>query len=386
MSPPQFPKHWLLRGLAAAAVLGLTLLTILLILLTEPEPQREAAVKRTPMLVEVVSPEQGSFHPQLQAMGTVRAAEDLSLQPRVSGQVRRLADDFIPGQVVEAGSLLVGLDPSDQRNNLARATSDLELALADLALERGRQAVARKEREQIGREISPEQEKLVLREPQLQAAQATVAAARAALRQAELEMERTHVRAPTRSLVLSREVSVGSLVDPSTRMGRLIAVDQFWVEISLPARQLKGLAEGARVYLRDRAAWPEGQSRLGRLSGFIPEVDSQTRLARLLVVVDDPLGLERDLPPLTAGSFVEATLEGQPLRDVLRIPRELLRRNDIVWVMEEDKLALRSVELVLEDAEHAYVSAGLSPDARIVVTDLATATEGAPLRVAAEAP
>ncbi len=67
---------------------------------------------------------------------------------------------------------------------------------------------------------------------------------------------------------------------------------------------------------------------------------------------------------------------------MLRLPRELLRQDRTVWVMEEDVLRIRTVEVVLEDAEYAYIGAGLADDAQIVATDLATVVDGAPLRVA----
>lgn len=379
-------RSWLVTLVLGVGLVLATMATVGLIWLTEPEPEREAAVKRTAMLVEVTTVEQGTFQPVLTALGSVRAAEDVTLQPRVAGQVRALSERFVPGQVVEAGTVLVELDPADAQNALAQARSDLQLAEADLALERGRQAVARTERDNIRGAISPEQERLVLREPQLQAAEANVVAAEAAVKQAELELARTRVRAPSRSLVLRRGVGVGSLVSTNTALGRLVAVSQFWVELTVPTRQLRYIPDDALVHLRDRAAWTEGQERLGRVSGVVRELDDTTRLARLLVTVDDPLALDSDAPVLTAGAYVEARIEARELVDVVRLPRALLRKGETVWALEDGVLRIHPVEVVLEDAEYAYLAAGLASDSQVVATDLSTVKDGAPLRTSAESP
>lgn len=369
--------------------LGLVVLTAVLaavVLWTEPEPQREAAVRRTPMLVELVTAEAATHTPAIPAVGAVRAAADVPLQPQVSGRVAWVSPQLVPGTVVEAGAELVRLDPADARNALIQAESARQLAEAELALEQGRQAVARTERDHIEGELSPEQERLILREPQLLAARATLEAALARERQARLELSRTTLRAPVRSLVLSRDVGVGSLVDPGAVLGRLVGVDEFWVELTLAQRELAHVPEGTRVELHDPAAWAPGTTREGRLSGVVRAVDAQTRLARLLVTVADPLGLDSGLPPLTVGAFVEATLDASPLVDVVRLPRRLVRRGGVVWTMVDGELQTPSVTVVLEDAEHAYISAGLEPGDQVVATDLATVAVGAPLRTAEGAP
>ncbi len=378
---------WTPRRTAAvvAGIVAATTAIVAVIYATEPQAVQEGATKRTPMLVEVTSVQRGDFQPELVALGSVRPSQDVEIAPQVSGQVIALGEDFVPGRTVAENAVIVRLDPADARNRLEQQRSALRQAESDLALERGRQAVAAIEREQIGGDISPEQEALVLREPQLAAAEARVTAARSAVRQAELDLERTTVRAPFDALVLSRDVGTGSQVRPSSILGRLVATDHFWVEVSLPARRLGELDVGSRpeVRLRDRASFPEGASRVGRLDSIVRQVDDQTRLARLLVIVDDPLALDPHTkgPPLLAGAFVEARIPGTVLTDVVRLERELLRQGDTVWVMESGALRIRNVEVVVEDAEHAYLRAGLADDAQVVTTNLATVTDGAPLRL-----
>ena len=390
MSEPTDTPRPALVVLASAGILLLAGVLAAVVHMTEPEVEREGAVKRTAMLVEVTGVEVGTFTPQLPAMGQVRPSQELDLAPRVAGQVIELGAGFVPGRVVDAGALLVRLDAADARNALVRSRGQLLQAEADLAQERGRQAVARTERAQLDRTLSDEQEALILRQPQLQAAQAAVESARAAAHQAQLELDRTEVRAPFAALVGARDTAVGALVNPGSSLGRLIAVDRFWVELTLPVAQLRHLpplgesAPPVRVELRDRAAWPDGVVRTGVLEGVVQQLDATTRLARVLVAVDDPLARSFEGPPLVAGAWVEARVPGATIADAVRLPRPLLRKGDTVWVMEGDALRIAPVQVALQDSEFAYISGGLDPDALVVTTNLATVTDGAPLRTEAK--
>ena len=100
------------------------------------------------------------------------------------------------------------------------------------------------------------------------------------------------------------EAAVRMLIHtPGSSLGRLLAVDRFWVELALPVARLRHLARDGgepapvEVALRDDAAWPDGVERTGRLDGVVRQLEDRTRLARLLVVVEDPRNHEAfDLP------------------------------------------------------------------------------------------
>lgn len=379
-----------------------TLLVCLLILLagagltlfifsTEPTAQRVGASKETAMLVEVTGGERGSFRPVIRAMGTVVAARDIVLSPRVGGRIVHRAPDFNPGGLVEKGEILLRIDPADYEHALRRRRSELRRAEADRDLEMGRQRVARRDFRLLDEEISPENEALVLRKPQLRVVQARVESAATAVSRARLDLERTEITAPFAAQVLSRLVDLGSQVSPGDELGRLVGLDTYWVEVRVPLAKLGRLSfpdeaggEGSEVVIRNRTAWPEGTSRTGRIYRLVGALAEQTRMARVLVEIADPLARRPEstgLPPLILGSFVEAAIRGREIFDVIRLDRDYVRKDDTVWLMEEGKLAIREVEIVFSDARFAYISDGLSADDRIVTTNLSTVAEGARLRV-----
>ena len=365
-----------------------------LIFFTEPTAKRVAATRESAMLVDVVQVRRGDYRPTITAMGTVEPAQDITLSPRVRGEVISLSPAFTPGGFVEMGEALLQIDPADYENALQQRKSELYQTLADLNIEMGRQNVAQKDYQLLDEVLSKEFEALVLRKPQLSAARAKVEAARAAVKHAELELERANIKAPFDAHILSRNANVGSQVSPGDDLGRLVGLDTYWVVTTVPLAKLPWLSfarddreTGSEVRIRNRVAWPKGVYRTGHLHRLVGALDSQTRMARVLVTVTDPLSYRTgspDLPPLMIGAFVETRIQAEPIKDVVRIDRGHVRADNTVWVMDDGQLSIRTVEIPFRDADYAYVRNGLHDGDHVVTTNLATVVDGAPLRVKAK--
>ena len=381
---------WKLTLLICLLILVAAAGLIALIFSTEPTAVRTASTKETAMLVETIRAEQGAFQPHIVAMGTVEPARDIILMPRVSGEIIERAPAFTPGGFVEKGGMLLKIDPADYQNALRQRESDLRQAIADLHLEMGRQHVARQDYQLLEETLSKENEALVLRKPQLNTARARVESARAAVNQARLELERTTIKAPFDAHILSRNANIGSQVSPGDNLARLVGTDTYWVAATVPLAKLPWLslpegpnAEGAEVQVRNRSAWPSGAYRTGRLYKLVGRLEDQTRMARVLVTVPDPLARKAEvpeLPRLMIGAFVEARIKARAIPDGVRLNRDYLRKNDTVWVMQDKKLRIREVEVVFRDADYAYIKNGLSGNEKVVTTNLTTVVDGAKLR------
>lgn len=382
---------WPKTLIICVTILLVGLLTTFIIFNTEPVAEREGAVKRSAMLVSVTNVEQGTFRPLITALGTVVPAKDIMLSPLVGGEVIELMPGFTPGGYVKQGDVLLRIDPVDYEHDLAQARSALAQAEADLVMEKGRRNVAQKEYDMLQESLEDEMRELVLREPQLQQAEAQVQAAQAAVKQAELALSRTTIKAPFDAHVLSRTVNIGSQVSAGSPLGRLVGLNTYWIEATVPLTKIHWLTfenehdkEGAMVQVRSRTAWPEELYREGRLFKMIGELEGQTRMARILITVDDPLALQTDdmnIRPLVLGAFMEAKIQARAIKDVVRLHQDYLRNNDTVWVMDDGKLSIREVTIVFRDRDYVYISEGLEADARVVTTNLSTVVEGVPLRL-----
>ncbi|MEK6480290.1 efflux RND transporter periplasmic adaptor subunit [Catalinimonas sp. 4WD22] len=360
-----------------------------LIFLTEPTAQRTGATKETAMLVEVTKVERGTFKPNIVATGTVQPSKDIMLSPRVSGEIVRHSPSFNPGGFVQKGEILLQIDPADYRNTLELRESDLQQAISDLNIEMGRQDVAQKGYQLVDEEMAEMNTNLVLREPQLNAVKARVEAARASLKQAELNLQRTKIRAPFDAHILSRNVNEGSQVAMGDNLGRLVGMDEYWVIANVPISNLRWLTfseseneKGSLVRVRDRKAWGDDEYRTGYLYRLIGALEGQTRLARVLVSVPDPLAYQNDsLPTLMINAFVEVTIDAEEIEDVIRLNRDYVREDETVWVMDDGKLQIRDVDILFSDPNYAYIRDGISENEQVVMTNLATVTEGAELRL-----
>lgn len=362
------------------------------VFVTEPTAERVAATRETAMLVDTAAAEAGTFRPTVVATGTVRPAREIVLRPRVEGRVISHSEGFVPGGTVAKGETLVRLDAADYRNALRQRRNDLDQARAELRIEQGRRTLAETEFELLDQQVSAEKKALVLREPQLDAARSRVASARTAVEQAELRLARARIEAPFDATVLTREVNVGSQVAAGDALARMVATDTYWVEASVPVAKLRWLAfpdapddgGGAPVEIRNRGAWPDDAHRTGRLIQRVGTLDEATRMARVLIAVDDPLARapgNATRPVLMLGAYVRVRMQGRPVEDVVRLDRDHVRSDETAWVMRDGKLDIRELDIAVRDSEYAYVRSGLQAGDRVVTSELATIREGAPLRL-----
>ncbi|MEQ8219986.1 MAG: efflux RND transporter periplasmic adaptor subunit [Arenibacter sp.] len=383
----------------AILIAGIAITT--LIFSTEPEAKTEGASIETAMLVDVITVIGGSYEPTISATGTVQPVEDITLSPLVSGQIINRDPAFTPGGFVKKNQPLLQIDPSDYRNTLELRKSELLQSKTTLDTEMGRQQIAEQDLKLIANDslfkdnpLSADEQQLILRQPQLNAVKATIVGAKASVDQAQLNLERTTIRAPFDAHILSQNVTAGSQVGPGDDLGRLVGTEYYWVTATVPVSKLQWLRfpendrdKGSAVLIKNSTAWPDEQYREGYLDKQIGALDGQTRLARVLVKVTDPLAKNTDLqgkPILMIGTFVEVDIQANKLDNVIRLNRDYIRSNETVWVMKEDKLEIRKVDIVLTDNEFAYIRKGLSEGEQVVITDLSTVSNGIGLRTRSE--
>lgn len=351
----------------------------------QPEENRGA-------LVETLVVAKNGYQIEVAATGTVRAGQEITVSPQVSGRVIFLDPRLQAGGFFRQGEKLFEIEGIDYQLALEKARAALAKSELDLSSVESRARVARREWELLKKGDADLPSPLALYEPQLKEAQANLASARAALSQAEVDLSRTVVTAPFDCVVLSESLGPGQYV----RAGNSVAVladsrlaeivvpvplhELAWLEIPRPGSDRQG--SPAEVRLAGSAA---GALWSGRIDRSLAEVDPQGRMARLVVRIDDPYlqhhRRQAGQPDLAIGSFVEVGFRGSLLKNVVVIPRQALRDNNTVWLMDDDRrLRLRAVEPLRLESQRVVIGAGLNGGERLILTNLSGAADGMKLR------
>ncbi|WP_239692695.1 efflux RND transporter periplasmic adaptor subunit [Microbulbifer mangrovi] len=380
-------KHSVLNkfnwGIAIPVLLILLAVAASSWLLREKPTMQRGERKAPPLTVEVAKAEYGQFPLTVKALGKVSARELVELQPQVDGRVEWLDYDLGPGSTLAQDQELLRIEREPYQLALQTARSTLAERRAELQQEQGQRLVAKEEYELLGASLPEADRSLVLREPQLAAARARVDSAEAQVKLAERDLRLTRISAPFNALLVSRSIDVGDRVAPGTVMYTLAGADRFQIEVEVPASQLPQLnTPNARVRIRG-SQWPRGEYREARFVRVIPVLEEQGRLARVLVELDDPLGIEGPShPQLLLNDLARVEITGRADGQQVRIPLTALQDGNQVWVVADEKIKIRTVTVSHFDEEFAVLDSGLRGGELLITTRLTSVTEDMPVRIA----
>ncbi|MCH2110790.1 MAG: efflux RND transporter periplasmic adaptor subunit [Polyangiaceae bacterium] len=353
------------------------------------------------VLVETIPAALSEQAVQVDAEGVVVASQQVTIQSEVSGRVRSRSPDLVPGGRFRKGDSLLKIDAGEYKLRAAQSASEVEQARQMLALEKSRGEIARQEWELIGEHENASQagRDTALRIPYQKEAQARLVAAQQQKKLAGLNLTRTEIRAPFNGFVQSGQVDVGQLVAPGSPLVTLVGSDSFWVQVSIPMESLTALEvpglntaddEGSATLIWQTVG-DEKVEREGRVVGLLGDLDPIGRLARILVKIDDPLGLnlpeaERGIP-LLLGSFVHVQLDAETLESVIELPRKAVHAGRYVHVLgPEGLLEIRDVDIAWKTPSSYLIRKGISPGDQIIVSRMGRAVEGMKLRNASSSP
>lgn len=251
------------------------------------------------------------------APASVIAPNDSHLAAEVTARVAQVHAEV--GGTVEAGQLLLELDPADYRLALAQADAQVAAARARVALaeQRLRRAQSLKQRQFVA-----DDEVLEL-ETGVQAARADLDVAQAQRAVAARNVEKCRIVAPFAGVVLERQAQVGATAMPGATLLRLVDLAPPEVEAQAQAGRADELPRATRIVFEN-----QGKSYPARLLRLSPVVDvaARTRVARLTFI-------DRAAPAGSSGTLRWTTA------DVLLPPELMVKRNQELgaFVMEDGR-------------------------------------------------
>ena len=322
------------------------------------------------MPVAVVAARLSSVPVLLEAVGRAEGSKEVEVRARVTGLIEQ--QRYREGDRVKADAPLFVIERAPFEIALAQAR-------AALAQEQARLEQARRE----AKRLAPlaEQRAISQREfddatSTLSLVEASVAAAQAQVRQAQLNLSYTRVGAPIAGLTGRAEKSQGSLVSPTDGLlTRVTQTDPIWVRFSFSESELARLRSGkaGAVKLLSAEGQPLGTS--GKLNFEGSTVDPQLGTVQLRAEFANP-----DLAILP-GQFVRAQVNAGDERAYV-VPQAAVingERGKAVWTIKDGKALPAPVEVGAWVGNGWAVRKGLSEGDTVIVDNLLKLRPGAPV-------
>jgi RND family efflux transporter MFP subunit len=382
------PIH-LLHALLTVAFIGLGVVGF--IVLTANKPQLKRTDPPTPVpMVRVITAQVETVSVPIVGQGTVRPLREIQVIPEVSGRVLSVSPALVAGGSFNKGETLLRIDPTDYELAVTLAQARIKDSVSALRLMEEEAAAAQEEWRLLNADKpdAPDQPPpLVAKIPQLEAAKAQLAADRADLQKARLNLARTEIKAPFDGRVIEENVGVGQYVSPGQAVARIFTTEAAEIVVPLEDESLywfhvpeftPGDGPGAPVRVKARVAGRDliWQGRVDRSEG---KVDERTRMINVIVRVDAPYATK---PPLAAGLFATVEIQGRTISNAAIVPRDALRANDTVWVVDDaGQLNFRKVEMARRYPDRAILTAGIQAGERLVISPLKVVTDGMTVRI-----
>lgn len=338
-----------------------------------------------PPAVTVATPVKREIVDQDEYVGRFVAIDSVEVRARVSGYLEKI--HFTDGQLVKEGDLLFTIDKRPFQTALDQAAANVQRARADLAfaendLERASQLV---------RDKTITQQVFDQRTQVKRVAEASVAAQEAALRQAQLDLEFTELRAPVSGRIGDRRVSPGNLVTggtagTTTLLATIVSTDPIRFEFTFDESSYlryermastsndiatRGGSSQVRLKLIDENDFVH----VGRMDFIDNVIDKGSGTIRGRAVFANNANI------FTPGMFARIQVPGSPRYEALLIPDAAIgseQAKKFVYVVRPDNtVAQKYVTLGQLNEGDRVIKSGLEPDDRVIVQGLMRARPGA---------
>lgn len=394
--------------------------------ITQPQDQVQTTEPDNSVAVRVVTVATEPVVVTARGFGRVEASETWTAISEVDGRVTEVVRGLAVGTIVQAGDLLVKVDPTDyelavekSRANLASAEANLQelsqqeanssrlmevenriLEVAQAEFDRAQDLQARGTGTQASLDTAQKtllaqqssvtnlRNTIDLYPAQSASLEATVAVRKAELREARRALENTAIYAPFRGRISQEAVDEGRFVRVGAELLSLESVEAVEVVAAFQPQSLGRIGQaalGSRFqemsvidttraleFLKEAgvAATVHLQLAAGvatypaELVRFRGTIDSATGTFGIAVRVDDPLLTTTDAPrpPLNVGSFVSVEISTLPVEGLITIPRAALRQDD-------KGAAFVYIANTDDQLEIRHISSGPPLNDRVVVRD-----------------
>ena len=342
--------------------------------------QSHAAIKLPDTEVLVAAPVQRDVPVHNEWVATIDGYVNAEIRPQVAGYIVR--QDYKEGSVVRKGQVLFEIDPRPFQADLDRAKAELAQAEAQL----GKSAIDVERDTPLAEKKAIPTEKL---DNEIQAklgAQAAVAAAKAAVERADLNLGWTRVTSLVDGVAGIAEVQMGNLVAPQVRLTSVSQVDPIKVYFPvseqeyLRARHLSANGQPMELFdtapelvLADGTVYPHK----GKVLLTDRQVDTGTGTLRMVAAFPNPGNV------LRPGQYGRVRIQTSMSKNALLVPQsavqELQGGYQVAVVGPGNKASIRAVKAGEKFGTMWVINDGLKIDDRVIVEGVGKVKDQTPV-------
>jgi membrane fusion protein (multidrug efflux system) len=308
-----------------------------------------------PTAVEASKPVVGVVRDEVSAVGTLRAAESVTIKPELPGRIEQV--HFEEGERVAAGAPLFTLDGSLVRADVREWEANVSQAKREAA--RANELIERK----------------LISQSDLDTKRSELAVSEARLSSAKTRLEKTVIKAPFAGVTGLRQVSPGEYVEMGATLVTLTQLDPIKLDFRVPEVHLARVAPGQAVDI-EVDAFP-GRRFVGKVFAIDPQLDPNGRSVVLRASIDNPDGV------LRPGLFARVALAFGERANALMVPEQALwpiGEKQNVYVIEDGKAALKEVETGVRRQGMVEIVKGITPESVVITAGQIKIGPGAPVQ------
>ena len=399
-------------------------------------PLQKQAESELARMLETITVPRLDVRPKVSGFGTAKYARSWRAVTQVEGRINRIHPELRPGSMIQSGEILLEIDDSDYRSQVAELDAAIEQHDAEiqrleqsvqndeknLALENEALTIMQGEYDRVQslfsqnagsrsdvdakrRELLSQQKAVQVLEnnislvaPQIKALQAAKRQSAAQIDQAKRDIERTKITAPFRMRMGGVQLEAGQFVGVGETIFMGYSDAEVEVEAQLPLHDIHRLFVSQSDGIPPKPEFDNEDFRrafsfdaLVKVAGLESSVtyparflrvreivDAQTKMVGFVVGVENVLPHDQKVPtpPLLEGAFCDVEVFGKTLANRTVIPRSAIRNGSVYLVDDQKRLAKREVILMFTQDDYAVVESGLDGGETLVIANPSPAIIG----------